>query len=358
MKILKYSNMKIKRVSRVYIALPLMSLILAQSCSSTDNKNVAREAVKVETVTIDPQQNSLSKEYVGTVEGSTAASLSFITAGTVEKVYVSEGEFVNKGQILATLNRENLDAMNVAAQSTLSQAKDALSRIEMLYNNKSIPEIQYVEVKTKYEQAESAARVAARNLSNATLRAPFSGVIGKRKIEEGESAVPGICVLTLMKIESVKVKFAVPENEIASVNKGYQAKVTLGALPGRLYVGKITDKGVSGNMLSHTYDVKITLPNPKKEMLPGMVCRVTIPGSSNENSAIVLPNRVIQTDSDGRYFVWTAQSGIASKRYVTPGALTENGVVIASGLAKGDTVIVDGSEKISEGTKISYNGEK
>lgn len=88
MKILKYSNMKIKRVSRVYIALPLMSLILAQSCSNTDNKNVAREAVKVETVTIDPQQNSLSKEYVGTVEGSTAASLSFITAGTVEKVYV------------------------------------------------------------------------------------------------------------------------------------------------------------------------------------------------------------------------------------------------------------------------------
>ena len=144
---------------------------------------------------------------------------------------------------------------------------------------------------------------------------------------------------------------SVPENEVADVKMGADVTVTVAALGGKSFSGKITEKGIAADPLAHTYKALARIENRQGELLPGMVCVVNM-GNRN-NSYIVIPNSVVQVDYNGDYFVWLCCDGVAVKQTVSVGALSGNGVVISSGLAVGDKVIVEGASKVSENMKVS-----
>jgi len=337
-----------------YTSIFLLTLLLS-SCSS-EGKNILEErVVSVKTQTINYGNYASVKSFVGTAEGDVTSSLSFQTIGNIDRIYVAEGDFVKKGQMLAEVNKENLIALNKSAQATLTQAKDAAGRIQQLYDNHSIPEIKYIDIQTKLEQAESAAEIAQKNLNNAILRAPFDGVIGKCNVEAGEAAIPGMSAFIIMKMARVKIKFSVPENEIALIKKGTKATITVPALSDRVFSGSVTEKGISANPLSHTYEARISLSNSLMEILPGMVCNVTISLYGESNNSIVIPSNIVQIDANDQRFVWIADGGKATKRIIVTGGLTDNGIIVKSGLSDNDRIIVSGANKVSEGTKIKYN---
>ena len=163
--------------------------------------------------------------------------------------------------------------------------------------------------------------------------------------------LPGETVCTLLKTVAVKVKIPGPENEIAAVEPGRKARIAVAALGGRTYDGVVKEKGVTANPVSDTYEVRIPLPNPGGELMPGMVCRVAVEGDTSAR-AIVLPSRAVQVTGRGDRFVWCVREGKATIVPVTVGALTEGGVVITDGLEAGERVITDGYQKVSEGTKV------
>ena len=306
--------------------------------------------VKIETVKESKEVSTFN--YVGTIEEKTSTALSFSSMGMIEKIYVSEGEFVSGGQLLAKIDPSSAQSMLDVADASLKQAQDGYDRLKSIYDKGSLTEIQMVDIETKLQQAKSAYNIAEKNLENCSLHAPASGVIGKKMAEVGEYSVMGKAVLTILDISSVKIGFSIPENEISIIPTDCKSTITVAALGHKEFNGKKIEKSVKANAVSHTYLAHIILSNPQKELLPGMVCRIAL-APENKVQEIVIPISTIQTTSAGHKFVWIDKGGTAKRMFVTTGAAKGNGVEVTSGLSAGDSIVTDGYQKISEDDKIT-----
>jgi len=370
-----------------------VAISLTAACSGDKTGTEKQERiipVKVMQVSATASGGSLS--YVGTVEESVAVALSFSGMGTVEQVLASEGQRVRKGQLLATLNTTTAQNAYDVAQSQLAQAQDAYDRLSKVHENGSLPEVKFVEIETGLQQAKSMVAISRKSLDDCRLYAPRDGVIASRSIETGESAMPGVAAFKLVGVDRVKVKISVPESEIGSIIEGQTATVVVPALDNAVFSGKVETKSVAANALSHTYEVKISVDGvidslsqreaiystssvianevkqsqsvsnkeqraslkerPSDRLLPGMVCKVETALAASLQAEIVVPNRAIRIAADNRRYVWIAENNVAKRKLVETGDLTNEGIVVSNGLEAGAQIIVEGFQKISEGSRI------
>jgi RND family efflux transporter MFP subunit len=322
------------------------------ACADSKTPEREEKIIPVKVMDIARSTAQAERNYVGTVEESTAISLSFSSVGTVEQVFVSEGQPVRKGQTLATLNSATAQNSLATAQASLQQAQDAFERLTKLHNNGSLPDIKLVEVETGLQKAKSMEAIARKNLDDCRLCAPVDGVVARRSAEPGANATPGMTAFKLVTVDRVNIAISVPENEIGSTATGQDAVITVPALGNQIFTGKIMLKGITANPLSHAYTVKIGVDNPQARLMPGMVCKVRI-RQDRQSPAIVVPNRAVQSSHDGRRFVWLAVGDVAQRRFVETGTLDDFGITIEKGLSESDLLIVEGYQKISEGMKIN-----
>ena len=345
---------KIGFISRWSICCLLM-LGMHLSCSTkTQDKKENSRNVQVKVQKIEYSNGIYTKEYVGTVESENSVNVSFQTLGNIEQMTVQEGEFVQKGQLLAKLNESSAENLYDIAKATLNRAQDGYDRLSAMHENNSLPEIQYVEVKTALEQAESAEKIARKNLEDCKLYAPFSGVIGKRYMETGANIMPGVPVYLLMNINSIKIKIAIPEREISSIRIGERSQIIVPALNDRSFEGKVIEKGVTAHPISHTYDIKVQINNKDHQLLPGMVCSVNLTndtGSENNTGEnIVIPLKSVQLDHSGKHFVWLIDKDRkVFHREITIGDFIGNGVTVTGGLNEGDILVTEGYQNVSPG---------
>ena len=164
-----------KKLISIYL---LGTLLILSGCAGKKSSEKP-QTVPVRTQITYLDKNSTMQKYVGVVEEERASVISFLVAGVVDAMYAVEGQHVGKGALLAELNTSNLTSTYIAAKAQLSQAEDAMQRIQMMYDSKSVAEIKYVEVQTQLEKARSMEAIAKKNLTDSRLTAPFSGVIGK-----------------------------------------------------------------------------------------------------------------------------------------------------------------------------------
>jgi len=236
-------------------AIALISLLFA-GCAH-ENKPDQASVPKVKTADVQNVTTSGELHYSGTAEAFQTIPLSFQSTGTVKQVFVSVGDAVRKGQVLATL--DDIDARNMAeiTRQKYTQAKDAYDRLKTVHASGSLPEVKWVEMETNLQQAQSSLEIAVNNLKKCTLTAPESGVIGERNIEPGTNPITTLSPLTIVKIDQIYIKISVPENEIIKVKKGQQASIHLSALDNGNFTGTVTNIGVVANQISRTYEVKI-----------------------------------------------------------------------------------------------------
>lgn len=329
----------------------VLATMLLGGCSSSP-KETTKNAITVHTVKISGTSYNSPYNYVGTIEEETGASISFKVQGNVQRIYVNEGQQVAKGTLLAQVDTETLQQSYNAAKASYEQAEDAIRRMKLLYDSQSLSEVKYVEAQTKVEQAKSMYQIAKQNLKDASLVAPVSGVIGRQSIEVGENVMPGQPAFSLLDTRTVKVKIAVPEREIALLPVHAEAQIEIPALSDARYSGKITEKGVVANGATHTYEVKIRLDNKRGELMPGMVCNVSIVDENDSAERFMLPNNAVQVTDKDEHFIWCVKDGAATGVKVRVGALTGAGVIIENGLTEGMEVITEGMQKVSEGMKV------
>lgn len=326
-------------------------LLLAAGCSSSGN-SASSGPLRVGTLVVEPRTDINAGIYVGVIEEENSAALSFPVAGTVMRLNGEEGSRVRRGELLAELDPTSARQTWEAARAALEQARDASERLRQLYEAKSLPEIQWIETQTRLRQAESAFAIAEKNLNDCKLYAPFDGVIGQKRAEVGETALPAVPVLTLLGIDRVKVRFSVPEQEIAHISRGSRVQVTVPALGDSLFVAGSPEKGAVANPSAHTYDVRAAVANRRGMLLPGMVCRVTVaPAEAVEEIAV--PVRAVQQAGDGSRYVWRVEGDSVVRADVRTGRFVENGVVIEQGLRSGDRIVIDGMQKIGQGSKVT-----
>jgi len=349
----KITGRKMKNIYLKSIAIvSCTSIALLYGCSGRSRPKGNDQAIIVNIETVHESEVANNLEYVGIIKERTSVALGFSVLGTIERIRVSEGEFIRQGQLLAELNQLSARSMLDAAKATLQQAQDAYDRLKPVHDKGSLPEIKMVDIETRLHQAQSSYDLAEQNLKNCLLYAPADGVVGKKMAEAGEYTIPGKAILTILDISSVKAGFSVPENEISEISSDCKSEITVTALGNRKFEGKKVEKSVMANPISHTYPVHINLNNPGKELLPGMVCNVKLMPMTRLKR-IVVPIGIIQATSDNQKFVWCDRDGVAKRTVVTTGSAKGNGVEILTGLKEGDRVVTGGYQKISEDDKIT-----
>lgn len=325
--------------------------LMATSCHK-DKAASSAEVIKVEVAVVDSATVTQGRTYSGTVEESSGAALSFAAMGTISRMNVNVGDRVAKGQLIATLDGANMQNAYNISLAALNQAQDTYNRMKQLHDANALPEIKWVEAQNTLKSAQSAAAIARKGLSDANLYAPQSGYVADKYMDAGMNAAPGVPVVKVVDISKIKISIPVPENEIAGVPENATALVTVGALGGKQFTGRLVERAVAANPLSRTYSVKFEVDNPQGELLPGMVCDVSIDNASAAN-VLTVPIDAVLLDSDNRQFVWLARDGSARKQVVKVTDFTSGTrLIVDEGLAQGDSVIVNGQQKVSEGTPI------
>ena len=378
--------------TRMFMAISAI-LLLATSCNKP--KQPVENAVQVKTITVSPSPLNNAESYSGTLEENNSISLSFPVGGTVKQVNIAEGQSVQARQLIAVLDATTLNNLVSASSATVSQAQaavgqaraglaqaeksaaqaaDAYKRMKLLHDNGSLPEMKWVEVQTQYQQAQDAVsqvrqqvnqaeaavktahaqkNISLKNLHDTRLFAPSTGYISRSMVTAGQNIAPGQPVAMLVDIRQVKVKISVPETDIAHIHVGQPLHFTVSSMPGRIFTARITEKGVAADPISRSYEVKATAANADRKLLPGTVCDVYIEQPQHAG-VITLPAIIIQIDMDNQPFVWTVVNGKARKTSVEPGQNIGDNVQIVSGLSYGSKVIVEGQQKVSNGTKVKF----
>ena len=340
------------KAKHLTIVLPCLCLLVG--CQSKEHQTESPLPVPVKVSTVEEGGLAMQKHYSGTVEEENGTPLSFSTAGTVQALHFHVGQQVAKGQLLATLDPTSMQNTYNAARATLEQAQDAYRRMKELHDKGSLPDIKWVEVRSKLEQAVSMEQLASKNLKDCKLYAPYSGVIARKEVETGQNVMPGVPVAQLVTASVLRIKVAVPETEISSVKVGQEAAVRVSALEGSIYKATVVEKGIVANPLSRSYDVKLKVEGSHMELLPGMVADVSIRLAGNgADSHCVIPACIVQLDEKNKTFVWTVKGGKAHKQEIVCGEYRADGVTVLSGLSPNDRIITEGQQKVCEGTEVA-----
>ncbi len=335
-------------------------LLVAAGCSDKPSGTVAKAPVRVKVTELSPVGHDAATTYVGTVEEREATAVSFTGMGVVRRVLVSEGQAVRRGQLLAEMDDTQARNVLAGAEAAMAQANDALARYAQLHEAGSLPEVQWVEIQSKVAQAQSQLAVARKNLADCRLVAPVSGIIGRKMLGAGETAMPSQAVVTILDIATVKVRVAVPEAEVAAIGHNTSSIIKVEAA-GITTRGGHIEKGIVADAMTHTYDVRISVANGDGRLLPGMVASVQLSstGSTAQSEAdsndYRLPVTAVQKRADGQLFVWAVEADSTVHRSnVVTGAVTGNDITISAGLQQGQRIVVEGYQKLSEGTKVEF----
>lgn len=342
------------------MALMVLVLLFSACSKKKESEPKAPTLVKTELVTAGGSMGEQS--YIGIVEENEATAVSFTGMGVVKRVLVREGQAVSRGQLLAVMDDSQARNVLAGAEAQMAQAEDALQRYGMLHDAGSLPEAQWVEIQSKVAQARSQLAVAKKNLADCQLKAPVSGIIGRQQVKAGETAMPSQAVVTIMDVTRVKVRVSVPEAEMNAITPHTPSMVIVEAAGKKLNGGRI-EKGVVADPMTHTYDIRISVPNSDRKLLPGMVAEVRMrtspsPSQGGEGlagSGVTLPITCVQRRPDGSLFVWTVDNQKKAHRTaVTVGASQGNRISILSGVTAGQRVVIEGYQKLSEGNVVRF----
>lgn len=332
----------------------LFLLILNLPGCQSNERRLSDTDNKIKVMTTEAKRLSIDENigYSGTIEELVSIPLNFSVIGTVAHVWVSEGERVQKGQLLASLDDVSYRNAFEMALASEKQAEDAYKRMETLYKNGNLAEIKMIDIETKYQQAKSAKAIAKKYLEYCQLVAPVDGFIGKRSIEPGMTTVSNLSALTIVKIEYVYAVASVSENEIASVQKGQKAMVSISALGKEIFQGTVYEIGVIADPIAHCYKVKIRLPNPDYRIKPGMICDINIHTQQPANP-LVVPSHAVQVNENKIPFVFVVQNQKAFIKPVQTGRLFPEGIEITQGLNEGEKVVISGFQKLVDHAPVA-----
>lgn len=330
----------------------LTMMVLVALCSCGEKKQAAQEqTVRVKVQQIQAEAVNGEQGFSGTIEEASGASLSFASAGTIKRIYVSAGQTVGAGQLIAELDPTTMQNAYTISKTALEQAQDTYNRMKELYDGGSLPEMQWIQIENQLKSATASEAMAKKALADTKLYAPFSGYIASKNAEVGQNAAPGMSIVKLVSIGSVKVKISVPEDDIQRIQKGSSMKIIVPALSNRQFEGRVTERGVSADPRSRTYEVKATIQNPGAQLLPGMICQA-FTNYMQGTTGVFVPANLVQLDSDNKTFVWVVNGGKAVKRQIFISSETAQGAQVSGGLSAGDQIIVSGQQKVSNGMSV------
>lgn len=326
----------------------MMTIACGQGAKKSEATVQTEHVVEEKLVAVQAVQKEMVP-YVGvyssTVQANIVNNIASQAAGRIRKVNVEVGDFVSAGQILAEMDRVQLEQ---AALKLKNQA-DELERVRQLLSEGGISQSDFEALELQYKMAKS----SYDNLEeNTVLRSPVSGVVTARNYDKGDMYAMSQPIFTVQQIVPVKLLVPVSESDYTKVKKGDKVSVSADALPGQEFDGQIVRIHPTMDAATHTFNVEVRVRNDRRELRPGMFARATINYGSVEN--ITVPDACIvkQQGSGVRSVYVMNEDGTVSGKVVTLGRHFDNKFEILSGLEVGELVVVKGQTALKTGDKV------
>ena len=281
--------------------------------------------------------------------------------GTLLKVYVKEGQKVGRGQLLASIDDGGLSSQVAQMQTQLALAKTTYDRQQRLWDQKIGSEIQYLQAKTNYESQRNALNQLRSQLSKATIRAPFSGIIDDVIKEQGTVVAPGQGseVFRIVNLNNMYIETDVPESYITSVTKGKKVEVEFPILDKTIET-KIRQAGNFINPANRTFKIEVGLPNTDQSIKPNLTAKLRINDYINEK-AILIPQSIISEDAQGQQYIFVVDSiqqvngysqGLAKRVIIETGKTQGDVIEVLKGLENGAEIIEEGARSVKDEQKV------
>ncbi len=349
-------------------------LVTISSCTSKDKgaKTLQNSSPPVPvTVASAGVKASNGIQASGRLEATETANISTRVMGYIIKLNVKVGDKVQAGQVLATINdqemsakRAQADAMIAEASASLESAQKDYNRFTALYGQQSASAkeldnvtLQYNSAKARVEAAKQMRNEVSAMMRYTTLTAPFSGTVIQRSAEPGTLASPGMPVLTIEKNAGYHIKAAIPETEISKIRLKDKVQIDIKSA-GRMFEGFITEINPSSQLSGGQYMVKISVPEKEnKGLYSGMYVNALIESTQNtqdatDNERILVPlSAIIHKDQlEGLYTI--SNTGTALLRWVRLGKTSGENVEVLSGLNPSEQFILKADGKLYNGVPV------
>lgn len=310
--------------------------------------------VPVQVKNLQPETFNHFFKVNGKVEADKRAFISPETNGRIEKLHIDEGQRVQKGQLLVTLNTDVTRNTIEEVKTNLKLAKKMFQKQKDLWEKEIGSEIEYLRAKNNKESLESRLETLNSQLDMATIKAPFSGIVEEIFMKEGEMASPGMQVVNLVNGSVMKVEGDVAEKYLPHVNVGDTVRIYFPVYGDYVKKAPVRRKGSVINRDSRTFAIEMKLYDMEREVLPNMLSTITV-NDYSVDSAIVVPAIIVKEDRKGDYLYRVKKEGdeqVAEKVYVKSGRSYNDHTLIKEGLQINDQVIVTGYEQVSDGTEV------
>ena len=315
--------------------------------------------------------SDIARDFSGTIKAETESKLSFRVPGTIERKYVSLGEEVRKGQVLAEVDRIDYEVTYQESIANLEQTKASLvrakadfDRYQKLYFNDNVSKAEYdsalaqfKSTKAQVEAAEKQVEYDRLQLSYTKLVAPAKGTVAEELSEENETISAGTPVFMLSLEGDLEVEFFVPESLIGQIKAGVEIVVVADVADRQELRAEVTKVGTVSTGFGRTFPVKARLIDPSDEIKSGMTAQVKLNFKFADEDVIILPLQSVVTDSLGNTYVYKLEDvrgneGTVKRVDVKTGKVTNRGIEVTEGLESGELVITAGMSKITEGQKV------
>jgi membrane fusion protein (multidrug efflux system) len=311
-------------------------------------------AAAVKVATVGKADYATDLEAVGTVKAYESIEVSPNVTEVITALHFKDGEFVKKGQLLASLSDAEEQAQIASAKATLAEEEREIARLRDLVKDGAAPEARLEERKTLADIARQKILESEARLADRKILAPFEGWVGLRRISAGALVSPGTVITTLDKIDVVKIDFAVPETALVSLKPGAEITVwTVAAKDGKRS-GKISMLDSRIDPVTRSVAARAEAPNPDSALKPGMLVIVHVPMEARVSLSI--PERAL-VPVGTRAYVFTVEGETAKRVEVKTGRRKPGFVEILSGLAEGQKIIADGIVGLQDGAPVKVSGE-
>ena len=306
-------------------------------------------APKVMAEPVELQQLVDEIQALGTARANESIEIRPRIASLVDRIAFEEGQYVEAGELLVELESSEIVAGLALAEASLSESRSLYERNKTLSSSKAISVSNLEQLLAEVKVNEAQVEAARARLANTRILAPFAGRVGLRRVSPGSYVDSSTVITTLDDVSLIKLDFSVPETFLTVVNEGMDIFAYSVVFPGREFGGSVLSIDTRLDPVSRAVRVRAVMPNDDGALKPGMFLTVDL--QRDQGDVLVAPEQAIVPEGT-RQYVFVVKDGVAEKRAVTIGRRIPGYVVISDGLAVGEAVITEGTNKVRDGAPV------
>ena len=339
------------------LGLAVAFVLLAAACEEeqrSDARGSWGGSAKVVTQTVRRQSIVDEIEALGTARANESIEIRPRIASLVERVAFDEGQRVDAGELLIELENSEIKAGLALAEASLSESRSLYNRSKSLANTQAISASNLEQLLAQVQVNQAQVEAARARLDNTVIRAPFPGRLGLRRVSPGSFVNTDTVITTLDDVSRIKLEFSVPETFLRSVREGLSIEAHSLVYPERIFEGAVTSIDTRLDPVTRAVKVRAIIPNADGALKPGMFMTVNLQRDSGQ--VLVAPEQSIVPEGTSQY-VFVVTDGLAEKRIVKLGRRIPGYVVVESGLAEGESVVVQGTHKVRDGSAVEVSSD-